>query len=965
MSDAKYFTTTKKGEIFELKSELNSDKKEKRREAVKKVIASMTVGKDVSALFPDVINCMQTDNLELKKLVYLYLINYAKTQPDLAILAVNTFVKDCDDPNPLIRALAVRTMGCIRVDKITEYLCDPLRKCLKDEDPYVRKTAAVCVAKLYDINPTLAEDQGFLEALKDLLSDSNPMVVANAVAALGEVNETSPHPIIDMNTAMVNKLLTALNECTEWGQVFILDCVANYTPTDEREAQGICERVSPRLAHANAAVVLSAVKVLMKLMEMLPAESGEFVASLSKKLAPPLVTLLSAEPEIQYVALRNINLIVQKKPDILQHEMKVFFVKYNDPIYVKLEKLDIMIRLASPANIAQVLAELKEYATEVDIDFVRKSVRAIGRCAIKVEQSAERCVSTLLDLIQTKVNYVVQEAIVVIKDIFRKYPNKYESIISTLCENLDTLDEPDAKASMIWIIGEYAERIENANELLESFLEGFADENSQVQLQLLTGIVKLFLKRPTDTQDLVQKVLTLATQESDNPDLRDRGYIYWRLLSTDPVIAKQVVLAEKPLISEETDCLEPTLLDELCCHIGTLASVYHKPPTAFIEGRTAITRKSLPARVASTNGGQSPGDAGASPQRPSVIPNQDSLIGDLLSLDLGSPAGPPSMGGFAMGVGVPSGPTGAQGLLDADLDSLLGPSEPSSDPMSGSLGGASSQMGGFGGGSGGLADLVGFGGGGHTGPAGSAGLLGDIFGLAPGAPYVAPKQVWMDPAKGKGLEVHGTFARRNRQVCMELTLSNRAMQAMSDFDIRLNKNSFGLTPSAPLVVRSPLPPNQSAEASLVLNVTGEIAKQTPLTNLQVAVKNNIGVHYFACLVPMHVFFVEDGLMEKGVFLATWKDIPPENEKQFEIHTAIQDIETISGKLQANNIMTVTKLTTDGRQLVYLSLKLTIGIWVLCELKVNAIASGHTLALKSRVPDVYGGVVETFQGILLS
>ena len=47
---------------------------------------------------------------------------------------------------------------------------------------------------------------------------------------------------------------------------------------------------------------------------------------------------------------------------------------------------------------------------------------------------------------------------VVIKDIFRKYPNKYESIIATLCENLDTLDEPEARASMIWIIGEYAER---------------------------------------------------------------------------------------------------------------------------------------------------------------------------------------------------------------------------------------------------------------------------------------------------------------------------------------------------------------------------------------------------------------------------------------------------------------------------------------------------------------------------
>ena len=67
-------------------------------------------------------------------------------------------------------------MGCIRVDKITEYLCEPLRKCLKDEDPYVRKTAAVCVAKLHDINAQLVEDQGFLDMLRDLLSDSNPMV---------------------------------------------------------------------------------------------------------------------------------------------------------------------------------------------------------------------------------------------------------------------------------------------------------------------------------------------------------------------------------------------------------------------------------------------------------------------------------------------------------------------------------------------------------------------------------------------------------------------------------------------------------------------------------------------------------------------------------------------------------------------------------------------------------------------
>ena len=82
------------GEIHELKEELANPKMEKKKEAVKKVIAAMTVGKDVVMLFTDVVNCIQTQNIELKKLVYLYLINYAKSQPDLAILAVNTFVKD-------------------------------------------------------------------------------------------------------------------------------------------------------------------------------------------------------------------------------------------------------------------------------------------------------------------------------------------------------------------------------------------------------------------------------------------------------------------------------------------------------------------------------------------------------------------------------------------------------------------------------------------------------------------------------------------------------------------------------------------------------------------------------------------------------------------------------------------------------------------------------------------------------
>lgn len=535
----------------------------------------------MSPLFVDVVNCIQTDDMEMKKLVYLYVMSYADKKPDLAILAVSTFTRDAGSDNPILRALAIRTMGCIRVEQIAEYLCEPLRKAMEDEDPYVRKTAAVAVAKLYDITPEVVEEQGFIELLTELISDSNPTVVSNAVAALTEIQENSPSDVFTVDVRTLQKLLAALDECIEWGQISILDALVTYTPRNAREAETIVDRVAPRLQSNNSAIVLSATKIILRMMDSI--ENEDSLKSISRKLAPPLVSLLSSDKyEIQYIALRNINLIVQKRPQILQNEIKVFFCKYNDPIFVKMEKLDILVKLAKHRNIDQLLNEFKTYATEVDVDVVRSSVRSIGSCAIKIEKVADRCVKALLNLVETKVHVVVQEAIIVIRDIFRRYPNKYESIIANLCENLDTIDDPEAKAAMIWIIGEYSDRIDNADELLEMFMDNFDDEGSNVQLQILTAVVKLFLMKPEDTQQMVAQLLDLITKESDNPDLRDRGYVYWRLLAKDPEIARSVVFAERPVIGEDIGTYDSELLDTLLSNISTLSAVYHKVFLLFI-----------------------------------------------------------------------------------------------------------------------------------------------------------------------------------------------------------------------------------------------------------------------------------------------------------------------------------------------------------------------------------------------
>ncbi|KAF2395799.1 Adaptor protein complex beta subunit [Trichodelitschia bisporula] len=655
--DAKLFS---RGKVAELRAELVSGgKKDKnhsaKKIALKRIVANMTMSSnDMVALFPDVIACMTIPSLEIKKMCFLFLVNYARIKPDVALKALPTIVADMADSNPLVRALALRTIGYVHVREFVEATVQPLKGLLRDADPYVRKTAAFCVAKLYDHDRALVESSDLIDRLNGMLRDENPTVVSSALASLMDIWERSESIKLTIDYASASKIVQILPDCSEWGQTYILEALMNHVPQDTGEAALLAERIAPRLSHSNSAVVLTCIRVILYLMNYI--SDARVISSLCAKLSPPLITLLSKGPEIQYLALRNALLILQRRPEVLRNDIRVFFCKYNDPIYVKITKLELIFMLATEKNIKEVLTELREYATEIDADFARKSVRAIGKLAIKIEPATRVCINCLLELVATKVSYIVQEATVVIRNIFRKYPNQYESIISTLCENLDSLDEPEAKAAMIWVIGQYADRIDNSDVLLDDFLFSFADEPVEVQLALLTATVKLFLLRPAKGQELVPKVLKWATSETDNPDLRDRGLMYWRLLSSDlqtmdPTTARRVVLSEKPPISAETETLDPTTLAEMCLNVGTLATVYLKPVNQ-------VFRSARPRRL-----GESP----ALQRQPEKTKLDPLKITNPALLPKGNGVGPGAAGGQFGGTPSPGTTTPAAALDAADV----------------------------------------------------------------------------------------------------------------------------------------------------------------------------------------------------------------------------------------------------------------------------------------------------------
>lgn len=232
----------------------------------------------------------------------------------------------------------------------------------------------------------------------------------------------------------------------------------------------------PRLSHINSAVVLSAVKVVVKMLEYVT--NNDYQKTIVKKLSPPIVSMLNGPPEQTYVTLRNINFILQKVPHLLDKDVKVFFCNFEDPYYVKLEKLEIVTRLSDAKNYEVVLNELFEYSTQFDIDFVRRAIRGIGKVALRVDRSVEHAINILMNLFKEAGKnspHIIQEVTTVMGHIYRKFPAKwnYLNSLNEIVANISEIIEPEAKASVVWMIGEYADKIESSDEFMMAIVDGF------------------------------------------------------------------------------------------------------------------------------------------------------------------------------------------------------------------------------------------------------------------------------------------------------------------------------------------------------------------------------------------------------------------------------------------------------------------------------------------------------------
>ncbi|RNF06598.1 putative adaptin [Trypanosoma rangeli] len=223
--DAQFFSVQPKEE--DLRQHLDSDSLQEKRNAMKRIIAQMCKGNDMSSLFADVVKNVHTPSIELRKLIYFYITHYSEDRPNEALLSISAFQKDLMHPSLHVRSLALRMLSTIRIPAIQPLVLVAVKKCASDLEPLVRKTAAISLAQMHAISADDGDSETILKLLGQLLADKCTEVASAAALSFIEICPDK----MDLIHPIYRDLCCSLVDCEEWGQVVLLHVLLRYART--------------------------------------------------------------------------------------------------------------------------------------------------------------------------------------------------------------------------------------------------------------------------------------------------------------------------------------------------------------------------------------------------------------------------------------------------------------------------------------------------------------------------------------------------------------------------------------------------------------------------------------------------------------------------------------------------------------------------------------------------------------
>ncbi|XP_061869295.1 AP-4 complex subunit beta-1 isoform X2 [Colius striatus] len=536
----------------------------------------MARGEDVSGLFPEMVKASAAADVVQKKLVSLYVRAQAPQQPQLALLAVNTLRKDCAHPSPAVRGLALRSMCGLRMPGIQEYLQQPLLSGLRDKASYVRRAAVLGCAKMLRLQGDCEVDGALVNELYSLLRDQDPIVVVNCLRALEEILKKEGGVVI--NKPIAHHLLNRMADLDQWGQSEVLTFLLRYKPRSEQELFDILNLLDGYLKSSSPSVVMAATKLFLVLAREYPHVQADVLV----RVKGPLLSACTSESrELCFTALCHVRQILGSLPGHFSSHYKKFFCSYSEPHYIKCQKMEVLCELVNDENVQQVLEELKGYCTDVSVELAQGAIFAIGNIA---RTYTEQCVGILTELLGLQQEHITSAVVQAFRDLVWLCPQCTDAVCQALPTCEDTIQDSEGKQALIWLLGTHGEKVPNAPYVLEDFVENVKSEMfPAVKMELLTALVRLFLSRPAECQDMLGRLLYYCIEEEMDMAVRDRGLFYYRLLQSGVEEVKRVLCSPKSdpslgLLEDKTE--RP--VNSWASEFNTLAPVYGRERWALI-----------------------------------------------------------------------------------------------------------------------------------------------------------------------------------------------------------------------------------------------------------------------------------------------------------------------------------------------------------------------------------------------
>lgn len=297
----------------------------------------------------------------------------------------------------------------------------------------------------------------------------------------------------------------------------------------------------------------------------------------------PLLAACSSESrELCFAALCHVRQVLHSLPGHFSGHYKKFFCSYSEPHYIKLQKVEVLCELVNDENVQQVLEELRGYCTDVSADFAQAAIFAIGSIA---KTYTDQCVQILTELLGLRQEHITAVVVQTFRDLVWLCPQCTEAVCQALPGCEENIQDTEGKQALIWLLGVHGEKIPNAPYVLEDFVENVKSEAfPAVKMELLTALMRLFLLRPAECQDMLGRLLHYCIEEEKDMAVRDRGLFYYRLLLVGIDKVKQILCSPKsdPSLGLLEDQPERPV-NSWASDFNTLVPVYGKAHWATIS----------------------------------------------------------------------------------------------------------------------------------------------------------------------------------------------------------------------------------------------------------------------------------------------------------------------------------------------------------------------------------------------